>query len=203
VGNGPLSHSVTSRALLPSFAPGYRAEPAFEVKGLVFDTVYRENAAFVWRSLRRMGVSEAQLGDATQDVFVVVHRGLAGFEGRSSLHTWLFGIVLRVASQWRRSARRRSTEPLPETLADDFGKTPFELAARSEATETLYRLLEELSPEQRAVFVLVELEQTSVPEAAEAVGANLHTVTSRLKVARRKFEAGLKRYQARTERGRR
>jgi RNA polymerase sigma-70 factor (ECF subfamily) len=195
---------VTSRALLPSFdAPGYRAEAAFEVKGLVFDAVYRENAAFVWRSLRRMGVSEAQLGDATQDVFVVVHRGLAAFEGRSSLHTWLFGIVLRVASQWRRSARRRSTEPLPETLADDVAKTPFELAARSEASETLYRLLEELSPEQRAVFVLVELEQMSVPEAAEAVGANFHTVTSRLKVARRKFEAGLRRHRARTERGRR
>lgn len=193
---------MTSRALLPSFdEPGCGAEPVPKVNGLVFDAVYREKAAFVWRSLRRMGVPEAHLGDATQDVFVVVHRGLAAFEGRSSLDTWLFGIVLRVASQWRRSAKRRPTEPLSETLTDERAGTPFELTARSEATSTLHRLLDELTPEQRAVFVLVELEQMSVPEAAEAVGANLHTVTSRLKTARRKFEAGLRRHRARTERG--
>jgi len=195
---------VTSRALTPSLRdPGYGAEPAGAVNVLIFDAVYRENAALVWRSLRRMGVSDAHLGDATQDVFIVVYRGLASFEGRSSLTTWIFGIVLRVASQWRRSVRARSAEPLPESLADETGSTPFELAVRSEATETLYALLDQLSPDQRAVFVLVELEQLSVPEAAEALGANLHTVTSRLKVARRKFEAGLRRHLARTERGRR
>jgi RNA polymerase sigma-70 factor (ECF subfamily) len=192
---------VTSRVLFPSLgAARDAAEPAGE-KGLAFDAVYRDKAAFVWRSLRRMGVPDAQLGDATQDVFVVVHRGLGRFEGRSSLDTWLFGIVLRVASGWRRSARNRPTEPLPEALADESAKTPFEHAARSEATETLYRLLDRLSPEQRAVFVLVELEQLSVPEAAEMVGANLHTVTSRLKTARRRFEAGLRRHRAHNERG--
>jgi RNA polymerase sigma-70 factor (ECF subfamily) len=195
---------VTSRALLPSLDDsGYGAERDGTVKGAVFDGIYQEKAAFVWRSLRRMGVPEAHLGDATQDVFVVVYRGLPAFEGRSSLGTWLFGIVLRVASQWRRSVRRRSTEPLTETLADEQASTPFEHAARSEATATLYALLDQLSPEQRAAFVLVELEQLSVPEAAEAVGANVHTLTSRLKAARRKFEAGLRRHQARTERGRR
>ena len=69
-------------------------------------------------------------------------------------------------------------------------------AARSEAVTLLHRMLDELSPEQRAVFVLVELEQMSVAEAASAVSANIHTVTSRLKVARQRFEVALRRHRA-------
>jgi RNA polymerase sigma-70 factor (ECF subfamily) len=168
----------------------------------VFDDIYDEHARFVWRSLRRLGVAEAHVADATQDVFVVVHRNLARFEHRSALRTWLFGIVLRVASDWRKKARRRPSEELPEGLEDVGARSPFEEAARSEATKVLYELLDQLSAEQRAVFVLVELEQLSVPEASEVIGANLHTVTSRLKAARKKFEAGLARHQARKQRGR-
>lgn len=166
-----------------------------------FDTIYRQEAEFVWRSLRRLGVPEEQLADATQETFIVVHRSLARFEWRSALRTWLFGIVLRVASEARRKARRRSSEPLPDVIEDRTTRGPFEEAARSEATRTLYALLDRLSPEQRAVFVLVEMEQMSVPEAADAVGANLHTVASRLRVARRKIDEGLRRHAALRERG--
>jgi len=162
---------------------------------LDFDSVYAAHARFVWRSLARLGVPEHQVADATQDVFVVVHRKLAQFEGRSSLRTWLFGIAMRVASDWERRARRHPSEPLVDNL-EDKTDMPFERAARSEAVTTLHRLLAELSAEQRAVFILVELEQMSVPEAAAAVESNVHTVTSRLKVARRKFEMVLQRFRA-------
>jgi RNA polymerase sigma-70 factor (ECF subfamily) len=67
----------------------------------------------------------------------------------------------------------------------------------SEAVSLLYRLLDQLSAKHRAVFVLAELEQMSVPEIAACVDANVHTVTSRLKKARRQFEAALRRHQAR------
>jgi RNA polymerase sigma-70 factor (ECF subfamily) len=164
--------------------------------GLDFDVVYREYARFVWRSLSRLGVSPEHVADATQDVFVVVHRRLGAFEGRSSVRTWLFGIAMRVASDWARKARRHPSEPLMETLPDTYTDAPFDGAARSEALSTLYRLLDELSPDQRAVFILVELEQMSVNEAASAVSANVHTVTSRLKVARQRFEAALRRHRA-------
>ena len=82
-----------------------------------FEDVYEEHFEFVWRSVRRLGVPEAALDDAVQDVFVVVHRRGSEFEGRSSVRTWLFGIVVHVARAYR---RRRAIENAadPDTLAD-------------------------------------------------------------------------------------
>ena len=64
---------------------------------LDLETVYDEHASFVWRTLRLLGVPPAGLEDAVQEVFLVVHRRLAGFEGRSSIRTWLYAIARRVA----------------------------------------------------------------------------------------------------------
>jgi RNA polymerase sigma-70 factor, ECF subfamily len=59
----------------------------------------------VWRSVQRLGVPTAQADDVVQEVFLVVHRKLEGFEGRSSLKTWLYGITLRVARAYRAKHR--------------------------------------------------------------------------------------------------
>jgi RNA polymerase sigma-70 factor (ECF subfamily) len=191
---------VASRALeRPTLGPDQEKPPAPDAAP-TFDAIYDEHARFVWRSLARLGVAEEQLSDATQEAFLVAYRRLDDFEQRSSVRTWLFGIVLRVASQARRQVRRRPLEPLPLELTDATANSPYDDAARAEAARTLYRLLDELSPEQRALFVLVELEQMTLPDAAEAVSANLHTAASRLKAARRKFEAAVKRHRAKDDR---
>jgi len=193
---------VASRALERPRTGSDQENAAIPHAALSFDALYSEHARFVFRSLARLGVPEAQLLDATQEVFLVVHRRLAEFELRSSVRTWLFGIVLRVASQTRRQARRRSSETLPAELPDTTAGSPHDDAERAEAARTLYRLLDELPPDQRAMFVLVELEQMTLPDAAEAVSANVHTAASRLKSARRRFEAALKRQRAKDERRR-
>ena len=77
-----------------------------------FDEVYVAHVAFVWRTLRTFGVADAQLEDAVQDVFVVVHRRLPEWEGRAQLTTWLFAIARRVASSQRRKAGNARTEPM-------------------------------------------------------------------------------------------
>ncbi len=163
-----------------------------------FDQVYTEHFSFVWRSLRRLGVRESHLDDATQEVFMVVHRRLSDFEGRSSVRTWLFGIALRVAKDHRRWLRRKDPhEELPETLADK-GPTAFDQLARREAAAVLDGLLDAIPDERRAVFILVELEQQSAPEVAAALGIPLNTAYSRLRLAREDFTAALARYQRRT-----
>jgi RNA polymerase sigma-70 factor, ECF subfamily len=191
--------SVTSRAVSPTAdltsSPDLD-ESAREQFAVDFEAIYAGYAQFAWRALARLGVPSEHLADATQDVFVVVHRRLGEFEQRSSVKTWLFGIAARVARGYARTARRRPSEPLPAGLPDGHLEAPFEQAARSQAVALLYQLLERLSADQRAVFVLVELEQLSLPEAAAALDANLHTVTSRLKAARRQFEAALRRHRA-------
>ncbi|HEX4338588.1 MAG TPA: sigma-70 family RNA polymerase sigma factor [Polyangiaceae bacterium] len=163
-----------------------------------FEAIYEEHFDFVWRSLRRLGVPDAQLDDAVQDVFVVVHRRLPEFEGRSTIKTWLFGIALRVASALRRSAARRPTEPLVEDPPDEHAGLDADAQREaSEAARLVHRLLDSLDDDRRAVFVLTELEEMTAPEISAALGVNLNTVYSRLRLARRDFDAALARHRAR------
>lgn len=180
------------------------AGPGRDTSGcrLAFDAVYEEWFDFVWRSARRLGVDEPAVDDVTQDVFLVVHRRLSDFEGRSSLKTWLFSITLRVVSDWRRTRRRKGgLSPLPDddALADRQSIEPGRVLEKAEAVRLLYKLLDELDDEKRAVFVLAELEGQTAPEIAASLGVPVNTVYSRLRVARERFEAALARHRSREQ----
>jgi RNA polymerase sigma-70 factor (ECF subfamily) len=163
--------------------------------------IYAQHADFVFRNLRRLGVIESAIDDAVQDVFLVVHRRLGDFEARAQVTTWLFGIVLRVAQSYRRSAMRRRAR-LSDTPASDIeqapvstAESPIELLERREAQTLLHRLLDELDDDKRAMLVCVELEQMTVPEAAESLGLNLNTAYGRLRAARATFNEAVARTQ--------
>lgn len=160
-----------------------------------FESVYRQHFASVWRVLRRLGVPEAQLDDAAQDAFVVVHRRLPESDCGSAPRSWLYAIAVRVASEYRRRNRRRPTEALPDVLLDP-GPSPAQQSELNEAVQLLHALLNELDEAKRTVFVLAELEQLTVPEIAEVLGVNHNTVYSRLRAARKRFEAALTRHRA-------
>ena len=66
-------------------------------ESVTYEQVYETNFDFVWRNARRLGLSDGVVDDVVQDVFLVVHRRLAEFQARSSIRTWLFGILLKVA----------------------------------------------------------------------------------------------------------
>ena len=166
---------------------------------MTFREVYDEHFRFVWRSLRRLGVPERDVDDATQDVFLVVARSLASFEGRSKLTTWLFGICLRVAKDRRGSAYERRRADAPHGLAeqpDERADAATELERRRRMA-TLERLLDELPLEQRAVFTLFELEGMPGDDIAEALGIPPGTVSSRLRLAREAFRRAVARLEAR------
>lgn len=169
-----------SSDVMPASTAAARALPTF-------DEVYEGHFDAVWRSLARLGVPAAHLDDAAQEVFLTVHRRLGDFEGRSSLKTWLTGITLKVASTWRRSAQRRGEAVPLDAAVAAAGGAPDEVTARREALAQLQRILAALPDEQREVFVLMELEQQSAPEVAEALGLNVNTTYSRLRLARSAF----------------
>lgn len=198
--SAPRGHSpkMASTAVPRPAAAWTGAHGAGEFTAVSFDDVYDGYFDFVWRSLRRLGVPFSQLDDAAQDVFLVVHRRLGEFEGRSSVKTWLFGIVLRVARGVRRTAGRRPTEPLSEHATIAGIETPVEATERAEAARLVHYLLENLEDDKRAVFVLAELEQMTAPEIADALAVNLNTVYSRLRSARREFASALERHRARS-----
>jgi RNA polymerase sigma-70 factor (ECF subfamily) len=173
------------------------------VPALAFEAVYDEHFDFVWRTARRLGVPERSVDDAVQDVFVVVYRRLGEFEGRSTVKTWLFGIARRVAHDHRRRAQRKEADrELPAEVADRGAPSPRDAAEAAEAARVLHAILDTMSDEQREVFVLAELEQMSAPEIAEAVGAKLNTVYSRLRLARAAFDKAIARRRAREEESR-
>jgi RNA polymerase sigma-70 factor (ECF subfamily) len=174
------------------------AAPAEVASSLDVGSVYEQHFEFVWRVVRRLGVAERYVDDAVQDVFIVVHRRLGEFEGRSSLKTWLFGIARRVARDHRRRARRkdRAGELPSGGLADPTAQTPLEAAAAAQQVRTLHEILAELGEAQREVFVLAELEQMTAPEIADALAVKLNTVYSRLRAARAVFNKAVARRRA-------
>jgi len=170
-----------------------------------FDQVYREVFPSVWRTARRLGVVDHALDDVVQEVFVHVYRRLDQFEGRGSVKTWVFGILVRVVNNYRRTRRRKGAGHATASVVGDPDQVvdasadPLELASRSEAGRILHQLLGKLEEGKAEVFVLAELEGLTVPEIAEATGININTVYSRLRVARRDFERARRQYALRGE----
>lgn len=178
---------------LPALANQSPPEPTASRPELNFEAVYAELFSFVWRTARRLGVAESALDDVCQEVFVAVHRGLPGFAGRASLRTWVFGILQNSVKVHRRTLARKSpalrsaggTVEASEISCPAPG--PDEVVSRAQALGLAHGILDAMTDEKREVFVLVELEQWSVVDAAEALGANVNTVHARLRAARKDF----------------
>jgi RNA polymerase sigma-70 factor (ECF subfamily) len=163
-------------------------------EGLEFDDVYRTYFPFVWRSAKRLGGHEAALDDIVQDVFVIVHRRLGDFAGRSALRTWLFGITLRVVRDHRRSTARKSPEGSvePDSLLA-AGFDPDQALEKAEAVRLFYSVLNELTDQRRELFVMAELEHMPMIDIAAILDINVNTAYARLRVARQAFERTLAR----------
>lgn len=172
-----------------------------------FEAAYREHFVFAWRALRRLGVPERDLNDATQDVFVVVHRKLPAFDFVRPLKTWVYAICLRVASERRRSAVQRNellaaSDDPSETRALSFERGALtddeaERQRNAERRALLELALSIMSGPQRAVFTLFELEGQTGEEVASLLGIPLATVYSRLRLARQSFRSCIERERAR------
>jgi RNA polymerase sigma-70 factor, ECF subfamily len=155
-----------------------------------FASIFEENASYVWRVARNLGVSEADVEDICQEVFLAVHHGLAGFRGESSMRTWIYGICFRVVSVYRRRPYHRREETAGDALPDTSFAAPQEDDVdRSRLVARLHAALDRLDEDKRAVFVLYELEERTMAEVAAIVECPLQTAYSRLYAARRAIDA--------------
>ncbi len=162
-----------------------------------FRQVFEEHAAAVGRTLRYLGVPEADLMDAAQEVFLVVDRRYSEFEGRSRISTWLRQICLRVALSHRRRRRRRREEVVaepPETSVDPVQHADVELRERR---ELMTRLLDSLDDDHREVIVLYEIERLPMREVAAAIGCPVQTAYSRRKAALERLRDALSQLEIR------
>ena len=168
-----------------------------------FLELYRAHFAYVWKSARRLGVSQAEADDVVQETFLTVHRLLDTYEQQGSERSWLFSVLFRIVQRHHRTNRRRTalTEDGgsvdPDAVAGSAASAPDRTVETKETIRTLEEILDSLDPEKRAVLVLAELEEKPIAEIAEIVGTNVNTAASRLRLAREHVEAAMARHRAR------
>jgi RNA polymerase sigma-70 factor (ECF subfamily) len=168
--------------------------------GLEFSAVYDAHIDGVWRLLERMGVPSSLVADAAQDVFVIAHRRMQAFRGESSVRTWLAGIALRVAKDYRRAQSRRGGEheSLEKAHHLESKGRPDEQAMAHQSLTHVLGLMEQLEEQQRIVFTLVDLEGFTVAEVARLTGTNANTLSTRLRAARARFNELVELHQEKT-----
>ena len=136
----------------------------------------------VYRVALRMLGDPRRAEDATQDVLLQAWRSIDGFRGDSSVRTWLHRITINRCLNLQRDAPRQ-TDELPRDLPSRAPSTEATVEGRLELEEVRAAILG-LTPDQRAVLVLRELEGCSYAEIAEALEISVQAVKSRLHRAR-------------------
>jgi RNA polymerase sigma-70 factor (ECF subfamily) len=164
----------------------------------LFREFFRGHHAYVWHSLRRLGIPERDLEDVTHDVFAVVHRKLAAYDRARPPRPWLFAIAARVASDYRRLSRNRREhiDGTVETAADPAESAERRLE-RLDAQRLVIAALQRVDESRRDVFVLIDIDGLPVTEAAHALEIPLNTAYSRLRLARQEFAAAVARVRSR------
>lgn len=198
---------MSSPLLAPSPAPvsGWQPELGQGQPGaaLTFDSIYEAWFDEVTRWVRALGGAEADLDDLVQDVFLVVHRRLPAFDG-GNVAGWLYQIARHKVRDQRRLAWFRHLvfgRSGVADLAQSPALGPAESLERKQRTRLLDRMLATLNDDQRAAFVLFEIDGLSGEQIAEVQGVPINTVWARIYKARQKLRAKLSRLERSGRRG--
>lgn len=186
--------ATLDRGLEPS-----RTQPIGATSVPTLAELYECYMRYVWRCLRGLGVTDCELDDSIQDVFLVVQRRLPDFDGRVSPKTWLYAIAIRVArrykERYRRSLFHKDIGEEQETGLISTANTEA-VIEHNQRLEYARHALSALDDAKREVFVLAQVEQMSATEIAEVTGLAVNTVYSRLRAARLAFAAEIRRLEA-------
>lgn len=188
-------HRTRRPSAIPFYRPRLRSAQALlgsrtSEEERRFRALVDEHMPYVWRQLRLMGVAERDLDDGCQEVFVIVHRRLAEFEGRSSLRTWIHRIAYWVASDHRKRVRRGN-----ELAHDEAPQPPAPPHAELETEQAWRRLLgllEQLPEVQRQVFVHFEIQGRPMSEIIELLGCSSSSAYAWLDSARETLRSNLR-----------
>jgi RNA polymerase sigma-70 factor (ECF subfamily) len=203
-GAAPAPQAIAERELVDTLRRG--EETAFRSLVLTHD-----------RGLRRMArlyVGEAFVEDVVQETWIAVVRGIGGFEGRSTLRTWIFGILVNIA-RWQAVREGRTIPFAPVSSASEryqgavdpdrlqhpelgrgywpappsWPRDPESSALAAEARKVVSRAIGALPPAQREVIALRDVEGWPAAEVSALLGisdVNQRTLLHRARVAVRR-----------------
>jgi|GEM_PF-176093 len=159
-----------------------------------FDEIYQRYASMVYNLSLRLTGDPERASDLHQESFLRIYRYLGRFEGRSSLKTWIYSIVLNTGRTYiKRRSRRPKTvddERVLLTIPDRRAGPERRAIARERARRLEYAILE-LPPNFRVAVVLRDIEGLSYSEIAEVVGTRIGTVRSRIARGRERLRQSL------------
>ena len=156
-----------------------------------FREVFDAHARFVWRALLGLGVQERDVPDASQQVFLVLDQKLGQLDQGCPMRTFVYGICLRVAADFRNRAHVRRERLFANAPDHSAAATQEEIISSREALQHLQSALDQIDPSQREVFVLYEIEDLAMADVARAIGCPLQTAYSRLHAARKSIAAAM------------
>ncbi len=153
--------------------------------------------SMVSRTSYRILCDRGDSEDVTQEVFIKVWRNASDFDGRYSLSTWIYRITCNLCFDRLRRRKVLSlfsiTPPLFETSAPAT-LSPEEDYITKETWEIFCRASRHLSPKQRAVFTLRDLEGLDTEEVEAVTGLTADQIKSNLHIARKKIRQELEKY---------
>ncbi len=161
-----------------------------------FNFIVQRYQAQVLNFSARMLGNRHRAEDVAQETFISAYRALDRFRG-GSLRAWLLRIAANATKDAMRGTRRRPEQSLDESLSNpsfqprSAGDSPEEHAERAELNEQLQRAILSLSVDHRAALVMIDVQGLSYQEAAEATGASIGTIKSRLSRARARVRDSL------------
>jgi RNA polymerase sigma-70 factor (ECF subfamily) len=181
-------------------APEEGRSPQAAPPELSFEALYAQWFDDVSRWVRALGARDADRDDLVQDIFMVVHRRLADFDGQN-VAGWLYRIAGRKVRDhrrllWVKHLFGTKSTPLVEATLTTRHSALDELETKQKR-ELLERLLEKLNADQRAAFVLFEIEGNSGEEIARLQGVPINTVWARIHKARKKLQEQAERFDKR------
>jgi RNA polymerase sigma-70 factor, ECF subfamily len=153
------------------------------------ERMFNDHHDFIWRLLRRLGLSTGGADDAAQHVFLVAAERIDDIK-LGSERSFLFGTALRVARSQTRSDRRWVLEEDMDFRRSELAR-PEELLDHQRAIDLMGRILDSMTLDLRTAFVLTELEGMTMPEVAALVEIPVGTAASRLRRAREAFRVAV------------
>jgi RNA polymerase sigma-70 factor, ECF subfamily len=164
-----------------------------------------EQQAFLERAIEQYGKAtynfayrltgnEADAGDLTQEAFIRVYRAWQSFRPGTSFLSWIYRIVTNLHRDELRRRKGRYQEEIPDDGGASPSIEPIEEYVEGYLSEPVSKALADLSPEQRRIVLLADVEECSYQEIGKIVGCSVGTVRSRLHRARGQLRKLVKRY---------
>ena len=163
----------------------------------LFERIFDAEYDYVYHSLRRLGVHSRDLEDLAHDVFIAVYANLRRYDEARPIKPWLFAFAFRVASDYRRLARHNTALGIETETVATQDRSAEEAAMDHEAAQSVDRVLQEIPLDQRAVFVMYEIDETPMKDIAETLEIPVNTAYSRLRLARTAFAEAIAREKER------